>query len=99
MSGPRIWHIMVAVVAAATLFGAARLDEGPTSCTPIAPLLLLSYSCGLLGRLAARWRGYRARTGLWFGLLLGPLGVLLIACTHPVPDGWPECGETRIQSE
>jgi hypothetical protein len=89
MPGLRTWHIMAAVVAFAVLFGAARLDEGPTSCTPVAPLLLLSYVFGLLGLWAARWRGRRPRTGLFLGLLLGPLGVL-IACSRPVPEGGPE---------
>jgi hypothetical protein len=83
MAGLRIWHLMVAVAAAALLVTVARIDS---SCTPFA----LSYLCGVLGLLGARWRGRRARTRLLgLILLLGPLGVL-VACSNPVPEGWPE---------
>jgi len=89
MRGLRIWHIMVAVVAAAILLAVARLDDKYNRCSPISPLLALSYLCGLLGIRGARWQGRRARTGLVLGLLLGPLGVIL-ACSNRVPDGWPD---------
>jgi hypothetical protein len=96
MHGLRIWHILVAIIAAATLFAVARLDEEHNSCSPISPILGLSYLCGLLGLSGARWRERRARTGLLLGLLLGPLGVIL-ACSNPVPEDWPGCEATCIR--
>jgi hypothetical protein len=87
MRGLRIRHILIAVVAAAVLFAVARFDDRYNSCSPLSPFLALSYLCCILGMCGARWRGRRARTGLWLGLLLGPLGVIL-ACSNPVPDGW-----------
>src|SRR4051812_33764197 len=89
MRGLRIWYILVVVVAAAILFAVARFDNEYNSCSPVSPFLALSYLCGVLGIYGARWRGRRARTGLWLGLLLGPLGVIL-ACSNPVQEGWPE---------
>jgi len=91
VSGLRIWHVLVAVLAAAILFAVARFDGEYNSCSPISPLLALAYLCGLLGVWGARWRGRRASTGLYLGLILGPLGVL-IACSNPVPKDRPEHG-------
>jgi hypothetical protein len=82
MSRMRIWHLMVAVLAAAVLFGADRLDN---RCTPIPPLVLFVYACGALGYFGARRRGRRGRTGLLWGLLLGPFGVIL-ARSNPIPE-------------
>jgi hypothetical protein len=84
----RIWHIMMAVAAAAVLFTANRFD---CSCSPVSPLLAFLYFCGFLGIQGARWRGRRWRTGLLLGLLLGPLGVIL-AWSNPVPRGFPVTG-------
>src|SRR4051794_4274023 len=87
MAGLRLWHGMVAVLAAAVLFTAVR-EESP--CTPVSPILALLYLCGVLGISGARWQGRRWQTGLWLGLLLGPIGVI-VACSNRVPTGWPEC--------
>ena len=82
MGGLRIWHLMIVVIAAAVFFAAARFES---PCTPVSPILFASYVCGLLGILGARRRGRRSRTGLWLGLLLGPLGVI-VAWSNPIPD-------------
>jgi hypothetical protein len=82
MNGLRIWHIMALVGATAVLFTVARFD---IPCTPLTPILALLYLCGLLGIQGARWQGKRWHTGLWLGLLLGPLGVIL-AWSNPVPE-------------
>ena len=42
MSGLRIRHILVAVVAAAVLFAMVRFDDEYNSCSPLSPLLAIS---------------------------------------------------------
>jgi hypothetical protein len=98
VSGLRIWHIMVAVVAVAVLFAVARFDDEYNSCTPLSVPLAISYLCGLLGFFLARLRGPRGRTGLYLGLLLGPLGVL-IAGSNPLPEGWNKREGQRLGAE
>lgn len=93
MTELRLWHLMIAVIAAAVLFTAVRYES---SCTPISPILALLYLCGVLGIYGARWQGRRWQTGLLLGLLLGPLGVIL-ACSNRVPEEWPEC-ESRANN-
>lgn len=87
MTGLRLWHGMIAVIAAAVLFTAVRYES---PCTPVSPILALLYLCGVLGIDGARRQERRGRTGLLLGLLLGPIGVIL-ACSHRVPDGWTDC--------
>jgi hypothetical protein len=82
MSGLRIWHLMVVVVPTAVLLTVSRFDS---PCTPVAPILFCLYVCGLLGISGARRRGRRWQTGLWLGLLLGPIGVI-VAWSNPIPD-------------
>jgi hypothetical protein len=61
-------------------------------CTPVSPILFALYVCGLLGIFGARRRGRPWRTGLWLGLLLGPLGVI-VAWSKPIPSDWLEPDE------
>jgi hypothetical protein len=93
MNGLRIWHIMVAVVAAAVLFTVARFD---CSCTPVSPIIALLYLCGFLGIQGARWRGRPWRDGLLLGLLLGPLGVIL-AWSNRAPERYRKARSTGQQ--
>lgn len=85
MSGLRIWHLLVLVAAAAVFFTAARLDQHEMSCTPISPILLVLYVCAIVGLYGARSRGRPGWTGFLFGLLLGPVGIVL-ACSNPIPQ-------------
>jgi hypothetical protein len=98
VSGLRIWHILVAVVAVAVFLAVARFDDEYNSCTPLSPLLAISYLCGLIGFYVARLRGRRGRTGLYLGLLLGPLGIL-IAGSNPLPEGWNKHEGQRLGAE
>jgi hypothetical protein len=92
----RIWHLAVAIAAAAVLFEVARLDALYNQCSPLAPILATSYFCGVLGMIGARWRGRRTRKGLLLGLLLGPLGVI-VAFSNPVPPDWPMPGNDDVR--
>jgi hypothetical protein len=94
MASSRIWHLMAMVAAAAILFAIQRFES---RCTPVSPLLACLYVCGFLGIRGARARGRRWHHGLLFGLLLGPIGVIL-AWSNPVPQGFPTAsgkGNTR----
>ncbi len=77
-----IARLMIAVFAAAVWLALWKLDD---PCTPMAPIVALLYLCGLIGIYAARWQGRRWQTGLWLGLLLGPIGVIF-AASNRVPD-------------
>jgi hypothetical protein len=79
----RIWHFMVVVAGLAILFTVNRFES---RCTPLSPLVAELYVCGYLGIRGARLRGRRWHTGLLFGLLLGPIGVIL-AYSNPIPEG------------
>jgi hypothetical protein len=85
MQGFRLWHLMLAVAVAGLTLAVARNDD---SCTPLAPILAFMELCAFLGILGAKHRGRRWKTGLWLGLFLGPIG-LIVAWSHPVPPGWP----------
>jgi hypothetical protein len=92
----RIWHLAVAIAAAAVLFEVARLDAQYNQCSPLAPVLATSYFCGVLGMIGARWRERRTRKGLLLGLLLGPLGVI-VAFSNPVPPDWPASRSDNVR--
>jgi hypothetical protein len=89
MRGLRIWHVMMAAVAAAVFFAVARFDDDYNRCSPLAPFLGLLYICALLGLGGARRTGRRSRTGLLLGLLLGPIGVI-VAWSNPIEEDTPE---------
>jgi hypothetical protein len=94
MSRLRLWHLMVAVVAAGVLFAAYRLDDG---CTGLAALVTGAYVCAGLAACGGRHTGRRLWGKLLLGLLLGPLGVL-VAWSNRVPEGWPESGRRDRRS-
>ncbi len=83
MDGPRLWQLMTLVLVVAVVLAAARFDRRWNSCTPIAPLLAASFACAGLARIGARRRGGVAWKWTLWGLLLGPIGVVL-AFSNPV---------------
>jgi len=50
--------------------------------TPLVVLILIA--CGIAGALIGQRSGHRIN-GMFFGLLLGPIGVLIVALWKPKP--------------
>lgn len=86
MFKPRIWELALAVLAAALLCRAARLDSPVVVAYGLAGMI---FACSAIGARGARQAGRSPVEGIWLGLVLGPIGAA-IAHSRPISHRRPE---------
>lgn len=99
-----LWLLVPAAFGAAIWWSQGEDDYGDPRAPWLAPMLVMALICGVLGSILGGSKRMGASAGFWWGVLLGPVGLLIVAVsesdrpttvivqgntTAPAPPGTP----------